>query len=302
MTFLRNVWADMVEKRLWPVALVLALGIVAVPTVLTKKSAQHDQQQVLATAAVAHGEATQADNTLALDTAVSATARRDHLGRQRNPFVQLFAPKAKSTKTAVVTTTGGAATGTGTGGAPTGTGTGGSTGGTTTPPKKVVTKKTYTVSLNFGQAGSMHTLHDVARLTPLPSAQNPFFVFLGVKDDGKTAVFLVSSDAKATGDGTCKPSASDCETIELKAGDTEFFDLTTDDGVQQYEMDVLSVKSKTVVSAAAAMASHNRASQIGTGMLREARKAGDLPVQLGWYRWDASAGVLHPITANAFSG
>ena len=91
-------------------------------------------------------------------------------------------------------------------------------------------RPTYVVDLRFGQADSMKTLRDVARLTPLPSASSPFFVFLGVKEDGKTLVFLVSSDAKATGDGKCKPSTNDCETIELKAGDTEFFDLTTDDG------------------------------------------------------------------------
>ncbi len=298
MTFLRNVWADMLEKRLWPLAVALLVGILAVPTVLAKKNAQHDSQQVVAAVAANHAGNASGETAVALDTSAAATARRNHLGRQRNPFDQLFAPKAKvaaSSSTAATSTPAGSGT---TGGS---TGSGG-TGGTPKPKPPVTTKTSYSVTLHFGQAGTMHTIRDIPRLTPLPSAVNPFFVFLGVKDDGKTAIFLVSSDAKATGDGACKPSDSDCETIELRAGDTEFFDLTTDTGVQQYQMDMVSITKKTVASVAAAKAAHARASQIGTGMLQEARKAGDLPVQLGWYRWDQAAGVLHPITSNALSG
>ncbi|HEY5144153.1 MAG TPA: hypothetical protein VII98_11705 [Solirubrobacteraceae bacterium] len=301
MTFLRNVWADMVEKRLWPLAVALLVGIVAVPTVLAKKNAQHDTQQVVATAAANHASSAPGEAAVALDTSAAATARRDHLGRQRNPFDQLFAPKVRplaSSSTGAATTT----TGSGTTGGSTGSG-GGSTGGGTTPPKQPATTKTaYSVSLHFGEAGAMHTIRDIPRLTPLPSAVDPFFVFLGVKDDGRTAIFLVSSDAKATGDGACKPSDSDCETIELKAGDTEFFDLTTATGVQQFQMDLVSITKRTVTSAAAAKAAHARASRIGTGMLQEARRAGDLPVQLGWYRWDPAAGVLHPMRSNALTG
>ena len=36
MTTLRNIWTDLVEKRLWPVAVVLAAGLLAVPFVLAK--------------------------------------------------------------------------------------------------------------------------------------------------------------------------------------------------------------------------------------------------------------------------
>ncbi len=302
MTFLRNVWADMLEKRLWPLALVLLVGIAAVPTVLVKKNQQHDTQQVVAAVAANRAANAGPDAVVALDTSAAATARRNHLGRQRNPFDQLFAPKVKVTTTssAAGTTT----TVSGSSGGSSGSGGSGTSGGgtTTTPKQPATTKTAYSVSLHFGQAGTMRTIHNIPRLTPLPSAVNPFFVFLGVKDDGKTAVFLVSSDAKATGDGACKPSDSDCETIEMKAGDTEFFDLTTDSGVQQYQMDLISISTKTVTSTAAANAAHARASRIGTGMLQEARKAGDLPTQLGWYRWDPAAGVLHPITSNALTG
>ena len=132
---------------------------------------------------------------------------REHDGRGRDPFVQ---PKGSTPQKAQAlqsgTTSGGGATPT-------------DTVGTTPAPAPAAAPRrrsprasrrpplpNYVADLRFGQADSMKTLRDVARLTPLPSASNPFFVFLGVKEDGKTLVFLVSSDAKATGDGTCKPS------------------------------------------------------------------------------------------------
>ena len=298
MTFLRNIWADLVEKRLWPVALALLVGIVAVPVMLAKGSEDTVANDPTAPGAIATNAAVaKADKAIALNTAVAATARRNRSGTPRNPFKQLFVVKDKAT----TTTTGGDTTSTGGSSTPTSGGTNTNTGGTTTPKPKTTTTDVYRVNLRFGQAGGMHTIKDIARLTPLPSATNPFFVFLGVKNDGHTAVFLVSSDAKATGDGTCKPSSSDCETIEMGAGDTEFFDLTTDSGVQQYQMDVISI-AHTTVTRAAAKASHARSSQIGAGMLQEARKAGDLPQQLGWYRWDAAAGVLVPSTGDALDG
>ena len=61
---------------------------------------------------------------------------------------------------------------------------------------------------------------------------NPDFELTGV---------WVSSDAKATGDGTCKPDATSCDTIEMRAGDTEFFDLTTGGASKQYQLDLVKV-------------------------------------------------------------
>ena len=114
-------------------------------------------------------------------------------------------------------------------------------------------------------------LRDVPRLTPLPSADNPFFVFLGVLEDRETLVFLLSSDVTATGDGKCRPSSKSCQTIELKTGDTEFFDFAQEDGtVIQYQMDVLKVDRRDATTAKAAAASYARKSQVGQELLRMA--------------------------------
>lgn len=288
-TFFKNIWADLVDKRLWPIALVLVLALVAVPTLLAKKSDEPAGPDPLAAGAVAHSAQSGGDAVIALDT--GGVAGPKHGATGRNPFEQLFVPKPKSTSSDTSTP------GTDSGNpGQAGGGSGGDTssgdkskgdGGSTTTPKKTTT--TYKVNIRFGSAGAMRTKNDVARLTPLPSASNPFFVFLGVKDGGNTVVFLVSSDAKATGDGTCKPSANQCETIEMKAGETEFFDVSTDAGVRQYQLDVTSIKKVVTASSSAAKAANARVSQAGAQLLKDAGADG---TSLGAYRWVPDLGQL----------
>ena len=292
MTTLRNIWADLVEKRLWPVALVLAAGLLAVPLVLAKGA---DEPALPAGGAVIAATATDDTEVVTLD--VEPTVRR-HDGRGRDPFVQpegSTPEKAQALESSTTSDDGGS------GGGAASTDPAPDTSGdepASSEPKKTVTTTSYTADLRFGQADSMKTLRDVERLTPLPSASSPFFVFLGAKGGGKTLVFLVSSDAKATGDGTCKPSKSACETIELQAGDTEFFDLTTADGVQQYQMDIIKIEKTTTTSKASksARAAQGRASKADRRLLRRVLD-GRAAHLMGSYRWDARRGVLVHVRA-----
>ncbi|HMS61024.1 MAG TPA: hypothetical protein PKD63_02010 [Solirubrobacteraceae bacterium] len=299
MTTLRNIWSDLVEKRLWPVAVLLAAGLLAVPVVLAKGG---DEAVPTPTSGAVLASATVEDETEIVTLDVAPGVRR-HAGRGQDPFVQ---PKGSTPEKAQALESGTADEG--------GGGGGGGGGGDAAPapaddaPAKDETKSskpkstapTYTVTLRFGQADSMKTLRNVARLTPLPSAQSPFFVYLGAKKDGKTLVFLVSSDAKATGDGTCRPSAKDCETIELQSGDTEFFDLTTTDGVQQYQMDIVKItKSGSTSSSSsgkAAKSARARASKSDRRLLRKVL-AGRADHLMGAYRWDSRRGVLVHVPA-----
>jgi hypothetical protein len=139
----------------------------------------------------------------------------------------------------------------------------------TTPSKPKADAPVFQVSLRFGEAtGRLKSLDDVARLTPLPSIERPFFVFLGVLSDHKTAVFLVDGTATPTGDGTCKPSKAECATIHMKAGDTEFFDLVGSDGSPvQYELDLVKVTRKGTTDAKAAVA-YRRHSVAGQELVR----------------------------------
>ena len=303
MTTLRNIWADLVEKRLWPIAVLLFAGVVAVPVVLAKNP--EPVPTPVANAVLARNAAAADPTLVTLDAKPSV---REHDGRGRDPFVQ---PKGSTPQKAQAlqsgTTSGGGATPTPTGGTGTSGGSGNPGGTTPSKPKskpKASPAANYVADLRFGQADSMKTLRDVARLTPLPSASSPFFVFLGVKEDGKTLVFLVSSDAKATGDGSCKPSKNNCETIELKVGDTEFFDLTTDAGVQQYQMDIIKVsKLSTSSSAKGARAARagGKASKADRRLLRKVLD-GRSSHLMGAYRWLPERGILVRVPAWAHKG
>ena len=137
----------------------------------------------------------------------------------------------------------------------------------------------------------MKSYDNVARLTPLPSSDNPFFVYLGLADDQKSAIFLINADAVPNGDGSCKPSHDDCQQIVLHAGDTEFFDLQSGTaGVVQYQLDLKSIKKYKASSKASAAKAHARESKAGRETLREL--VADDPTALSSWDFSKSLGLL----------
>lgn len=289
MTSVRNLINDLVDRRLWPVALALLGALVAVPVLLGGGAKAPAPAAPSAATAAASGGTVQP--AVALTTASTTPQYRP--GPVRNPFAQ-HAVKPQPTTTAPASTTpapapapAGAAPSTPSGGVPS---------APTAPLTPIAPNKPDTVTnvwrvdLRFGEAGDQKVRKGIPRLTPLPSATNPFFVFLGVLSDGKTAVFLISSDATATGDGKCKPDPAQCDTIEMRVGDTEFFDVTQGNaGVTQYELDLLKVFKRSVKGSAAAKASS--VSKDGRNVVKELKAEGR---QTGsWrYLWSAKRGVL----------
>jgi hypothetical protein len=114
---------------------------------------------------------------------------------------------------------------------------------------------------------------------------------MGVMKDGETAVFLLSSDAKATGDGLCKPSPTNCQTVEMKAQDVEFFDVTGGDGITtQYELDLTRIVKTHSSSTAAAASAHTATARTGASVVDQTRASGSLA--LSGYSYDPSSGTL----------
>jgi hypothetical protein len=296
VSFVRNLLADLVAKRLWPVALVLALALVAVPVLLVR--------------GVDEGEAPvvpvgqESEVTASVVTPATDEPRRGANPTGRNPFSQRDVSPADKTDNSGGTggTSGDEAGATSSGSVADATGglpalegvdvipVGGADGVATPKPQA---KASYRVDLSFGQDGNMTARNDVARLSPLPSADDPFFVFMGVLADGETALFLISSDAVATGDGTCKPSPEDCQRVEMRAGETEFFDVTKPDGATvQYQLDLKRVSRVKSASAAVAAAARSRESSEGRQVLRSAMDTEQVDVDGIAYSRDL--GVLVP--------
>lgn len=301
MTFLRNVGHDLVDKKLWPIAVALVLAVIAVPFLLG--GGGEPAATPVAQAPVAGAAAVAPPGAAEVAVAVEEPVLRRRSGKTRDPFKQQYVrPEAKVPGVGAVTGGTPAATGTGSGGKTTSTpatsapATGGAPVAPTSPARprpaepELDPLDVYRVNLRFGEAGRQRTIRDIARLSPLPNSDKPFFIFLGVLAGGKKAVFLVGADAAVTGDGVCRPSRTNCETVEMGRGDTVFLDRETSEGVTQYELDLLSVRRRTGAQAVAARQAQASASErVKDQEAAKDQAAGELT---DTYRWDADRGVL----------
>lgn len=302
MSFLKNVLHDLIEKRLWPVAIALLAALVAVPIVLGGSSSSTgapatDVAVVPAPNGLANHRDVARGKVISLEEQAEGKVDRSSGKKKiRDPFVQHHQPKP--VKLAVVKTPSPTTGAQGGSSAPSGATGGATPTEPTEPPVPAATKKpestsvdTYRVKLSFGEVGAMKSYDNVARLTPLPSSDNPFFVYLGLAEDQKSAIFLINADAVPNGDGSCKPSHDDCQQIVLRAGDTEFFDLQSGTaGVVQYQLDLKSIKKVKATSKASAAKAHARESKAGRETLREL--VATEPALLASWDFSKSLGLL----------
>jgi len=277
---LRNLLNELIERRLWPVALLLVLALVAVPLLLSKPAASSDDATPAsatapdAPAAVAAAARKPGDIPPGGEPIVSV-AQADKpaarlRGHAKNPFRQQHDDEpAPGTVTA---TAGSASSGDGGSSAPApgggGRGNSGDSGGQA-PSSPSPTYVYASVDVHFGHAGHhLRAIEDIPRLTPLPNANHPIVVFLGTRRDRATAVFLVSTDVHVQGLGQCVPSARDCEAIELREGEVALLDFTQADGtVAQYELDLDRVTLHQTTSQALAQKAYARSSRRGRLLL-----------------------------------
>jgi hypothetical protein len=233
MTAIRSVIQNLIERRLWPVAILLVVAAIAIPVLLLKPAAEVPAPALAANPAPALGSPA---------VSVSQPGTGPVIGGVKNPFRQQYLPaKAKTTSTTSTsssTSSSGGATPVG-GSTPPSPSGGGSTPSGSGGSKPAVPGTTLEV--RFGLADGKRSTYKLAAGGPLPSPTNPLLVYLGQDKGGKVAAFLVSSDAQPQGDGRCEPDKSICSTLYLKAGDTEFFDVTGPGGTVQYQLEVLKV-------------------------------------------------------------
>jgi hypothetical protein len=293
MSFLRNLLADLVEKRLWPVAVALLGALVAVPFLLGGGDATEGDVAAIPPTQGATANATQV--RVSAETGLTTLAPT---GAKHNPFTQPKVKKAQTTpETAPAPDPAPASGGGSTGGAAPGGDTPSDAPATPAPApspdtEKKESTKVLRVDLRFGEPGkTRQKAHDdIARLSALPSADEPIVIYLGVKKDRKTAVFLISSDATATGDGTCKPSAKSCQTIEMRQGDSTFLDIDLGDGVRQFQLDVKAIAETDAKDARKASAARARMSVAGRDFLRSSIESGD--VSLNGMDYSEETGTL----------
>jgi hypothetical protein len=226
MTFLKNLWADLVDKRLWPVLVVFAVALVAIPLVLLKSGGNSSSS-----APPIPSAAVPSANRSVVSVDGQATPRVKLTGSSRDPFrgrgnqsgtpssapASAASPATASSGSPTPSTSGTGSTGAGTGSTGSTGNTGGGGGPTPVPSRGSSgggSSSHGSVFVRFGKSGGSQSKRVVHPLEALPSRKNPMVVFLGEKSG--RAVFLVSSDVVTSGKMQCKPSKDICQKAYVK--------------------------------------------------------------------------------------
>jgi hypothetical protein len=254
---LLDIWHDLRARRLWPVALVLVAGLVAVPVLLAKKP----EAAVPPPAPAAEAEAPAPDGPAELtevkleDLGQGSGSSLSSFDDPSNPFapprkvMERIRAEAEGVDTVDNAVPGGGGGkeivegGSLGGGSGADSGdAGGDTGGTPdtgetpeTPDtpgddggETTTTNFSYVVDVTFRSNDRRRRIKALEKLDILPDRASPLLIFLGVTANAGNAVFLVDSTLQAAGEGRCKPSNSECAFLYLGPGSEHEF--TNDDG------------------------------------------------------------------------
>ena len=266
--FFVDLWADLREKRLWPAAVALLAGIVAVPVVLFKPASDAAPPNVAAPHAAG-------GPTLPVVHVDGGPLMGSHLeafsASEKNPFKPMkdlaksntggtpaagTTPSAGSAGGGSTPSSGAAGASSGSGG---GSGSGASTpssgGGTTSGGTSSHTTTTtqwfhYVADFSFGETGAKaKTYKSKASYTLLPDEKAPVVVFLGISADHKTALFFLDDPGyDAQGEGKCIGTKS-CQFVTLslsESGNEENF--SSIDGSKSYDLTLLKIRRENLGS------------------------------------------------------
>ena len=261
---LLDIWAELKARRLAPVAIGLVVALVAIPALMLKG----EEQPVDAPLPIAASTAADGTNVEVAEELAERGSKLDSY-KSRDPFEGLVKPEKGSdapSGTAIAPSdlldggdekpASGAPAGGGSGdsgslGGSTGGGGGLDLGGSGDPgagtpePPKVIRKPrsrfNYQLDIKFGRPGREKRYRSLPRMSFLPSARLPVFLFMGVPVDAKSALFFVHPGLNHQGEGECIPSRSQCNYLRVKVGD-EHYVSANDHEFRLHLLDVKRVK------------------------------------------------------------
>jgi hypothetical protein len=254
-TFFIDLWQDLREKRLWPVAVGLLAATAAIPLLLFKPASD----AAPSTPTTTNAGPREALPVVSVETGPS---RGSNLAtfKEKNPFKPMkdLAKEADAAQsdsgTSNAAASGSAASGgSGTGSGSTGSGSSDSgSGSTSTPPGfdpsgPRVQWFRYAADFQFGVPGKEKTYNKADTFTLLPSKTKPVVVYMGVTDDHKHAQFFVSDEGfTAGGEGSCNKGSS-CRFITLSLADTDDeMTFTSLDGELTYNLKLTDIQRENL--------------------------------------------------------
>ena len=285
----RGVIRDLIDKRLWPVALALLAAVVVVPMLVGASS-----PEVAAPAPATHAAAAPQPAAAVPDDAGDADRAEpaSRSGKVRDPFYDPPKPADEAGATTAKSAGGatravadppaaaGGGAGAGASASAKAPATASAPKATRTPPTAVApdrpsrspapaarTSRYYRAVVGWGPKDAES--HAIARLTPLGGRRNPAALYLGIaKADALYAIFVLGPNATSSGDGACR-TGTDCRMVALKAGETRRFVVrsTTGGPARRYTLRVRSVRAIRT-GADAARRGRARVHRAGRSVLR----------------------------------
>lgn len=262
-TVISDIWQDLREKRLWPVALLLLVALVAVPVVLAKSgSGATTPAPEVATSKPAPKESDELARLATVELEESAPGEGSTLDTfdPSNPFRPPEKVVKKAEKDADTATAGPTDdvsvqvddtvdetvdTGGGSGGSTPDDG--GSNGGDEQTKETVTTQYKYVIDVTFTANGKTRKVKGMERLDMLPNEGNPLLLFLGAESNGGNAVFLVDATLQAAGEGKCEPTQAKCAFLHIGSGSEHEF---TNEAGDSYTLSIDEIRKVKVEATA----------------------------------------------------
>lgn len=247
MNFINDTWRGLIDRRLWPVAVLLIVAAIGI-LVVFKHSASPNTQATVPSASVANtGGASPAVAAVALGQSTTQPDPATVFGPPNNPFAPTVGVKSAtaSASSASTVTPSSSQTQTSTG---TNTGSNSSSSNSSSGNSNSTTNNTgtsaarYDLVLRWGLAiGRQPKTEQIRPLTLLQSSVRTVLVYLDTSSDHSRAVFYVDSSAAPSGKGRCHPSLALCETLSLKAGQSEILRVVIDGVLTPYRLTLLKI-------------------------------------------------------------
>lgn len=291
--FLNSLKSDLLDRRFLPVLVLLGVALVAALafSVLGGGSSTSPPPPVTG----ASSGVTGASGVVAISpapavskaVAETTSSAHQHSGAPRNPFTPLPSSQAKpatasSSSAPAKSSSSASSSGSGSGSSsPSGSSTGGGSSAPSTPAKPAHPKpphKIYNVDVLFGAAPvgtpapsiPLTAFNNLTRLYPLAVNGEAPLVFTGVTAGGAGAIFTIVREVFPHGPAVCHPSASQCQAIQLKPGQSEELEYIPPTGQALiYRLELVSIIAANTSAAKAASRFH-ATSPAGRALLRTA--------------------------------
>jgi hypothetical protein len=275
MNAVRRLFDDLVEKKLWPAALLLIVTAIAVPLLI---GGGGDGGADVPDPASAPPSTSAAAATPAVEL-VGPPAVRSRGGAVRDPFRRAKAKAAADASKGAVGSAASGATSSAakSGGSADATSTAKTAGGATTgskaqakpaigPATRARARSSYQTVVRFTRTGGTSE-RPLARLAVLGNRDHLALQYLGVGSGRKHAIFVLGPKATAAGDGACLV-ADPCRVVRLRRGQKLAVDVVGRDRVVlHYQVEVIRLRRLNLGSVARARSWRARVDPAGSAVL-----------------------------------